>query len=253
MVAGWAASTSTWRSVNPEFPYAVARIAITAFISENDARNYDLSTASAFHSRRESYLDDIVLTQERRRLAADAQIVECLPVPYGGPVNDTGHGVNSHSYDPLAKYRKFRPEDHPCLSETGKQVCGRRRARHLLVGHNALRRRRLAAQHMSNHSDYSSHRRFDYPGIYQHHLTVTREGNHSSKRALSDGLDTGGVNRTDFKAAQWEWLAGFRGTNGPIFRYPLLVLRRSRHACTTANIYFILVVYKFRCCFNAAV
>jgi hypothetical protein len=203
----------------------VARIAITAFISENDARNYDLSTASAFHGRRESYLDDLVLTQERRRLAADAQIAQSLPLPTGGPANASDHGVNTHSYDPLAKYRKFRPEDHPCLSETGKQVCGRRRARHLLVGHNALRRRRLAAQHMSKHS------RSEYPGIYQHHLTAPREGNHSNKRALSDGLDTGGVNRTDFKAAQWEWLAGFRGTNGPIFRYAYRVWCVAAFAC----------------------
>jgi serine/threonine protein kinase len=225
----------------------VARIAITAFISENDARNYDLSTASAFHGRRESYLDDLVLTQERRRLTADAQIVESLLVPYGGPVNDSGHEVNTHSYDPLSKYRKFRPEDHPCLSETGKQVCGRRRARHLLVGHNALRRRRLAAQHMSNRS------RSDYPGIYQHRLTVTREGNHSNKRALSDGLDTGGVNRTDFKAAQWEWLAGFRGTNGPIFRYVRLLCTAttapSVHDCLSLLDFIGLQpLLLFRCC-----
>lgn len=228
-LTGWAASTSTWRTVNADNPYAVARMDVSNFITANDARNYDIGS---YHQRsRDQYLAELLSAHEQRRLAAEgAHSLESAVVEIGTEIEGSFQPHRYRGYPFASRSMRFQPEDHPCMTEDWKPVCGKRRSRHLLVGSHALRRRRLSRSH--DGTRFNSTYRHSVAADSAHQANNTRilaEAGHtiseSIPRAASPlltqtGIGTGGADSWNNTKTQWEWLAGFKGTNGPIFRYP---------------------------------
>lgn len=217
-----------------QYPYAVARLNIENYIRENDALNYDsmIYVASSHSAGIADPRWQQQQQQGRKNQPIAAQLTKVRKLSLV-TTKDT----------PLL----ISPEDHPCVTEANERVCGPRSSKlmhihathsaqvgqHLLSLKSSKRNlRRTAASKVSR--ERRSLRMKSWDGLFKppnQHTSPDDGSVVGSGGSTSGSGGTAGASSFNYTAApsssptprpawsvQWEWLPGFVGTNGPVFR-----------------------------------
>jgi len=185
-LSGWAAATSSWHVFSAENPYAIARIDISGYIQENDARTSYMASPPP-HSRHRSLTFSISThnitpgqvstggasgTAQRRGELGNISVHSYIVTNQESNNRNNIHsGVkdssrpNRNVISQILQRNHRWPEDRPCRTEAGGNACGWRNATVVHV-HSRQQikksryrrlRSRVASVLGSNHSSYSDH------------------------------------------------------------------------------------------------
>lgn len=232
---GWASASSSWRLQYPNSanPYAIARLNIVGYISENNAFDSAEWVYNAQHTRSaENSIRDGITTDasrrndsiigdhnnmgkgsEPRKMRNRRQLSSSKRSMYNtthtSPMNATHSQYSMQTY----KHSVFsRPEDHPCITEDYQQVCQVRPAGHILVhnDHNSIHSATLKSEHHTRRRRLRTNN--------PHAINNNNINNKDSIESIPiyTAGNTGTTNPRLW-SAQWEWLPQFEGTNGPVF------------------------------------